>query len=644
MSKFNELEISKQIFLDELKVEVECSSSYLEKLSKRLEQWLIAYQIGEIGTPYQSKSDRLSLVTDNKIDELSVAILYCTLALDSDRFQELISKVESMVTICEDKWNNTRTIAEALAYCNGVIYNLVKPKAFGDYYEVERLVTISEILQAKLTRLLFLPPAKYEPLDWTSKYDGGYAYSRHYAILGSKYNKHNDYINIKVLNDLQRIPYELTSVVDLDEEFEPKCKDSESREQAIKQFELRQKIAKEIYAEYKNIPFYFIWQYDKRGRLYSRGYDLNIQGNEYRKASLRFHNKEKLTDRGIYWLKIDMANTFGLDKETFDKRVSFINKNIKSMLSNPDEWIAKADEPLLFKIALESYQEGVVEGKPIGHIVRLDATTSGPQLMSTIMRDKSAMKHLNVIGDKTRFDFYTLVAKETYKNSTNDPVWGEGKVDFKAIRSIVKKPIMTFFYNSEAKPKEMFGEDSVSYNAFLNALEKYASKALVLKDFLNDCFDKTAYYHSWHLPDGHYSYCPVEKLIQGKTIELHELGKHIKIKYEYTDNQPNYKAWRSLDPSIIHSIDAWVCRTVISNLSDRRIDVSPIHDSFGVHPNYCDDLRAIYRGCLARLYKEPIIDDIVSEITGKDIKVTRPKFSQEIYKEIINNEKGYYIC
>lgn len=644
MSKFNELEISKQIFLDELKVEVECSSSYLEAISKKLEQWLIAYQIGEIGTPYQSKTDRLSLVTDNKIDELSVAILYCTLALDSNRFQELISKVESMVSICENKWSNTRTIAEALAYCNGVVYNLVKPKAFGDYYEVERLVKISDELQAKLTRLLFLPPAKYEPLDWTSKYDGGYAYSRHYAILGSKYNKHNEYINLKVLNNLQKIPYELTSVVDLDEEFEPKCENSEDRKNAIKQFKLRQKIAKEIYQEYKNIPFYFIWQYDKRGRLYSRGYDLNIQGNEYRKASLRFHNKQKLTDRGVYWLKVDLANTFGLDKETFDKRVAFINKNIDDMLSNPDEWIAKADEPLLFKIALESYQEGVVEGKPIGHIVRLDATTSGPQLMSTIMRDKSAMKHLNVIGDKTRFDFYTLVAKETYKNSKDDPVWGKDKVDFKAIRSIVKPAIMTSYYNSKENPKETFGEDSDALSAFYKALDKYSKGALKLQEFINSCVNKQATYNAWHLPDGHYSYCPVEKLVKGKTIELHELGKYIKIKYEYTDNLPNPFDIRSLTPNVIHSIDAWVCRTVISNLSDRGIEVSPIHDSFGVHPNYCDDLRAIYRGCLARLYKEPIIDNIVSEIIGKELVVDRPKFNQKVYEEILNNEEGYYIC
>lgn len=644
MSSFNELEISKQIFLDELKVEVECSSNYLDLLSKKLEQWLIAYQIGEIGIPYQSKTDRLSLVTNNKIDELSVAILYCTLALDSDRFQELISKVESMITICEDKWNNTRTIAEALAYCNGIVYNLVKPKAFGDYYEVERLVHISETLQAKLTRLLFLPPAKYKPLDWTSKYDGGYAYSRHYAILGSKYNKHDQYINLKVLNDLQKIPYELTDVVDIDEKFEPKCENSKDREKAIQQFKLRQKIAKEIYAEYKNISFYFVWQYDKRGRLYSRGYDLNIQGNEYRKASLRFHNKEKLTDRGIYWLKIDLANTFGLDKETFDKRVAFIDKNIDDMLSNPDEWIAKADEPLLFKIALESYQEGVVEGKPIGHIVRLDATTSGPQLMSTIMRDRQAMKHLNVIGDKTRFDFYTLVAKETYKNSKDDPVWGKGKVNFKEIRSIVKKPIMTSFYNSKENPKEIFKEDSDALSAFYDALDKYSKGALKLQEFINSCVDNQATFNAWHLPDGHYAYCPVEKLVKGKTIELHELGKHIKIKYEYTDNLPNPFDIRSLTPNVIHSIDAWICRTVISNLSDIGIEVSPIHDSFGVHPNYCDDLRKAYRGCLARLYKEPIIDNIVSEITGEDIKVTRPKFSQEIYEEIINNEKGYYIC
>lgn len=96
--------------------------------------------------------------------------------------------------------------------------------------------------------------------------------------------------------------------------------------------------------------------------------------------------------------------------------------------------------------------------------------------------------------------------------------------------------------------------------------------------------------------------------------------------------------------NVIHSLDGWICRTVISNLSDKGIEVSPIHDSFGVHPNYCDELRTAYRGCLARLYKEPIINDIVSEITGEELEIKRPKFDQKVYEEILNNKGGYYIC
>ena len=42
-------------------------------------------------------------------------------------------------------------------------------------------------------------------------------------------------------------------------------------------------------------PFYFCWQNDSRGRIYSHGYHVNFQAAEYKKACLSFNKFEVLT-------------------------------------------------------------------------------------------------------------------------------------------------------------------------------------------------------------------------------------------------------------------------------------------------------------------------------------------------------------
>ncbi len=96
--------------------------------------------------------------------------------------------------------------------------------------------------------------------------------------------------------------------------------------------------------------------------------------------------------------------------------------------------------------------------------------------------------------------------------------------------------------------------------------------------------------------------------------------------------------------NIIHSIDAWVCREIVKRLNLLDIDVSPIHDSFGVHPNHCDELRRVYRELLAELYESDILTNLLKEITGSDIKIDIPPADENIAQAIRDNVNGYYIC
>lgn len=638
MNKFNEKVISKKYLKQTLKTEVESSDTLLNSIYQAILNWLIDYQQGQIGKRYKTKDKRLSNFINNEqlLNDCCVAILHSTLTMKSDRFQELISLVSAQIRVCEDEWNNIRTTAEMLAGINNVVYELVRPRIGShDYYIVKPLVTISDELAERLSLGIFLPPATSKLDDWTNKYNGGYELSKSSAILGDHYNLHDGDINLKVLNILQNIGYELTEITDT-----PEVPSDDLNEDALKQFYLREPLVKDIYTEYKNKPFYFVWQYDKRGRIYDKGYDIHIQGNEYHKASLRFSKKEKLTNRGIYWLKVDLANTYGLDKLPLDKRVNFIDKNIDDMLANKEQWISKADEPLLFELTLNSYVKGVINKEPIGHITRLDATCSGPQIMSVIMIDIKAMKTFNILGEQ-RNDFYTLIAKKVKDKCPDSDIFSS---DMKEVRKAIKKPLMTFFYNSKSKPKELLGGDnSKEYNAFIEALQEEASGALELMEDINECFDENAYYHAWRLPDGHNAYCPVTKVVD-KRIELHEIGNNLKIQYRYKSNEPNKDEWRSLTPNIIHSIDGWIVRQVTMALHAKGIELSPIHDSFGVHPNYCDELRKAYRGCISRLYRENIIDSILSDVVEEEIVVIRPNYNPSVDKEILNNINGCYIC
>lgn len=147
--------------------------------------------------------------------------------------------------------------------------------------------------------------------------------------------------------------------------------------------------------------FWFDWKVDFRFRMYSQGYHVNPQGNAYRKAMLVFHDKEELTEEGIQALRYDIANTYGLDKETWDKRndkaLSLIDDIFYTTIANnvytrSDERIEErmlhyselADEPELFIKAILAWKKGVINEEPLNHDMYYDATASGIQVLSTL--------------------------------------------------------------------------------------------------------------------------------------------------------------------------------------------------------------------------------------------------------------------
>ena len=73
-----------------------------------------------------------------------------------------------------------------------------------------------------------------------------------------------------------------------------------------------------------------------------------------------------------------------------------------------------------------------------------------------------------------------------------------------------------------------------------------------------------------------------------------------------SDRIDHPKAKRSISPHLVHSLDAYHIRSVITRMSrpEGRLDFWAVHDSFGTHPSRVDEMVGAVRECFYEMYSE----------------------------------------
>eukprot|EP00957_Ditylum_brightwellii_P162818 12398422-Ditylum_brightwellii.AAC.1 len=95
---------------------------------------------------------------------------------------------------------------------------------------------------------------------------------------------------------------------------------------------------------------FFPYNMDFRGRAYPVPPHLSNVGSDLCRGMLTFSKSKPLGPRGLYWLKVHLANLAGADKMSFDDRAGFTEKNMKSVraaVTNPfgeDRWWMGLDD------------------------------------------------------------------------------------------------------------------------------------------------------------------------------------------------------------------------------------------------------------------------------------------------------------
>lgn len=249
---------------------------------------------------------------------------------------------------------------------------------------------------------------------------------------------------------------------------------------------------------------------------------------------------------GWHWLLIDAANAFGHDKMIFEDRIAWAEANLHNLEALADQ---AETQPLYLKavMAIRKAQRG----EPTGHMVGVDATCSGIQIMSALTGCVAGADATGLIDPDRRADAYTSVT-----DAMNTILATEG-LSVNVSRKDAKSATMTSFYGSKAKPKEIFGEDTPELNAFYQAAVQVAPGAWELLQDLLKSWQAYALQHAWKLPDG---YDAMVKVMSKKEvrIEVDELD-HASFTYEFYENEGT-KSGLANAANVTHSMDAYVLR------------------------------------------------------------------------------------
>ena len=218
---------------------------------------------------------------------------------------------------------------------------------------------------------------------------------------------------------------------------------------------------------------------------------------------------------------------------------------------------------------------------------------------------------LNYTESVIRADPYTMVAEAMVEKLPDTKVF-EG-LNFKQIRALCKKPVMTTFYNSKQQPISVFGEGTPELEAFYATLWELFPGAMNVMEAINSRWDSNAMYHEWTTPDGTVAHVKVEEMIDGVLD-----NEGLNLPYRYRLNQPS-KSGISLPANVIQSLDAFCIRYVADNAD---FDFSHIHDDFQSHPNNMGKVRALFLDSLKVIAESHFLE----EFCGKDFGIEHEDF------------------
>lgn len=399
---------------------------------------------------------------------------------------------------------------------------------------------------------------------------------------------------------------------------------------------------------------YFTNFIDWRGRIYTSCCTLNMQGGEVARGLLLFKKGEVVTEKGLYSLKIYLANAFGLDKKSKTDRINWVNKHMEEIIETPDNdlWL-KAEEPIIFlacALEIKGYNKNPQEF--ISRLpILLDATCNGLQHLSAMAGDVRLAQRVNIsrsTADDDPRDIYSELLsgiQDKVKQLANDKAehYNLGKLNI--VRKLVKRGIMTITYGvtpygileqllSEhffkcglknnhyvyrardislgdigLSYKDLFKLSEIIYNVLFES-HPVLNEIMQYFNLMIDLLNNLELPIQWITPSG---LLLTQRYSKFTSYDVTTAIRGIKPK-KITLRKPNVdsqgliilnkdKQVKAFIPNYIHSFDGSHIILLVKRLVKvYDMDIITIHDCFGVGANHAELLAEIVKECFIAMY------------------------------------------
>ena len=241
---------------------------------------------------WDSKNERLKAINKD-LTKVILNILTQTVLIASD-YVPLLS-ICSSVSFGLNKYHDIQNCADVLWLINQT--DLILIDVVDDTRYIKSNMELPDELVNRLTLMCVLPPMLVKPRTLRHNKSCGYLTinSKDSLILGDKENYHDECISLDVLNTLNSQAYQLDLDIcykfqkefksEFDKDTDEYLNQRKTYERAKEQFEF-------FLDKIQDKTIFFTHKVDKRGRVYSQGYQFNTQGSSYEKACINLKTKE----------------------------------------------------------------------------------------------------------------------------------------------------------------------------------------------------------------------------------------------------------------------------------------------------------------------------------------------------------------
>lgn len=382
---------------------------------------------------------------------------------------------------------------------------------------------------------------------------------------------------------------------------------------------------------------------DFRGRAYPIPSTLHHMASDLNRGLLMFASPGKpLGERGVYWLKVHIANLAGQDKLTFEERVRWTDNHFHDILRvakdplepNNLEWWSTREDPFQFLAACVEFSNAASRGTVEMYQycstlpIQMDGSCNGLQHYAALARDLEGGFKVNLLPCDKPQDVYSAVCDRVRTLVEKDAEKGleEAKLALECLsRKVVKQTVMTSVYGvtligarkqienrlREGKLVEkewIFKVSSYLASRTLESIGNLFEVADRTMEWLSECAQKIASTKqavSWITPLGLPIYQPyrnkarldVKTALQIVSMQLYDESLPIEKRKQTTAFPPNY----------VHSLDSSHMLMTAASCVKQGMYFAAVHDSFWTSAADVDRMNQILREAFVKLHSDNLL-------------------------------------